>query len=149
MYCTIYLSSSMVVVDHRFPCGRSCNNAWYILYHLIMFYETLFDTWKKNVLRLIHSLFFKVCNECEANWSICFLGVIFFVRRLSCAGHIIFLILYTSYQLWNPRVRIFFTLSSQRPPPSLSCSLSPRLLPAPIRRPHSSAPPDGAPHGLQ
>jgi hypothetical protein len=52
VYYTIYLSSSIVVVDHRFPCGRSYNNVWYILHHFIIFFETLFDTWEKNVLRL-------------------------------------------------------------------------------------------------
>ena len=86
---TNYLSNSKVVVDHRFPCHTSCNNAWYILYHLIMFYETLFDTWKKNVLRLIHSFFQLATQVRQIGLFVILAQLFFFVGyRYTCCQRV-------------------------------------------------------------
>ena len=79
--------------------------------------------------------FFK-CMRCFSMYNL-FSRHNFFVRRLSRTRHTIFLLLYTRYRLWDPRVRFFFTLCChRRPPSSLPFSFFfQRLLPAPFRRP--------------
>ena len=54
----------------------------------------------------------------------------FFVRRLSRTRHTIFLLLYTRYRLWDPRVSFFYPLLPPTTPflPSISLPAAPTPL---------------------
>ena len=71
--------------------------------------------------------FFK-CMRCFSMYNL-FSRHNFFVRRLSRTRHTIFLLLYTRYRLWDPRVSFFLpSAATDDPLPSISLPAAPTPL---------------------